>query len=259
MEMKIKTMAFMASITVSIIGLCLVGQLHASTIFEIKITNLSPNVLTPAPFITHNASFDLFTEGYAASPEVELLAEEGNTTGVRDLAMDGITAGSVMDYQEAFDGGPIFPGAFATINIEADMSHPLLSYLSMLAVSNDAFIGRTTGDGAIYLFFGGRHVSRRYWVYARNVWDAGTEDNDELAVNVPGLGGSGSISEGSVVTRPHPGILGTGEIDTDFNWAISGDTLVAKIEISPIPEPTTIVLLGIGLLGLAGVIRKKIS
>jgi hypothetical protein len=78
------------------------------------------------------------------------------------------------------------------------------------------------------------------------VWDAGTEVNDELAANVPALGGAGSVDENAVVSIPHQGIQGVGDIPLGNDW--TGGP-VARITI--VPEPSSAVLMSIaGLLGL---------
>jgi hypothetical protein len=222
-----------------------------AAVFEITIENLSPNVLTPAVFITHDAGIDLFDLGAAASPELELLAEDGVPDGLVDLATAELGT-TVTDVVVA--AGPLLTGESAVVMVETDPAHPLLSFASMLAVSNDAFIGNTTGDGAIDLFPGGIPVEEEVLLIDdEGVWDAGTEVNDEEDTTVPGLGGGDGVDEDGVITLPHPGIVGIGDIPLDADWT-PGD--VAKITITP--EPSTMLLLSAGALAMIRR-RRKLS
>lgn len=211
--------------------------------FQIKVTNLSPNVLSPVPFVTHDAGFDLFDEGAAASPAIEAVAETGNPSGVVAMAQAAL-GGSVTSYGVA-GGAPLTSGQSAMVTLNTDMAHRWLSFASMMGVSNDGFIGYAAGDGAINLFPGGMPLKGTFIIMPANVWDAGTEVNDESATTVGALGGFGGIDEHGVITRPHPGILGIGDIPLSFNWT-GGD--VAMIEI--VPEPATLALLAVGGLWL---------
>jgi hypothetical protein len=231
-------------------GLSVMALPAAAEQFQITIENLSPNVLTPAPFITHDAKFDLFDSGMTASAEIELLAEDGVPDGVLSLAKSGL-GGMVADFAVA-GAGPLGPGESATVIIEADPAHRYLSFASMLAFSNDGFIGWALGDEARDLFPGGTPFMGEIIITPKGVWDAGTELNDELAAHVPALGaplGAG-VDEYGVLSRPHAGILGIGDVPIERNWT-GGD--VARITI--VPEPASMALLGLGAL-LLGTRRR---
>lgn len=220
-----------------IVGLC--AGTAAAVQFQITVTNLSPNVLSPMPLIAHDGGFDLFNEGAAASAAVEAVAEGGDTTGVINMAQAAM-GGSVAAYGVA-GAAPLGPGESAMITLDTDMMHPWLSFVSMMGISNDGFIGHTTGDGAIDLFPGGMPLMGAFIITPANVWDAGTEVNDESAATVGALGGMGGVDEFGVITRPHPGILGIGAIPADRNWT-SGN--VAMLEI--VPEPASFLMLAAG-------------
>ncbi len=232
------------------VGLC---SGVAADEFEITIENLSPNVLTPVVLITHDNGFDLFDTGQAASGALERLAEDGDPSQVITLAT-GSVGTTVSDVATVSPGVPIGPGGSASVTIQADTAHPLLSFASMLAVSNDAFIGVATGDGAIDLFPGGAAFNGVVVVTDSDVWDAGTEVNDELSTSVPGLGAgvdAGDV-EGGVITIPHAGIGGLDDIPSSRNW-VGGD--VARITITP--EPTSAALMGLGAIGSLMMRRRR--
>jgi hypothetical protein len=208
--------------------------------FQIKITNLSPNALSPAPFIAHDATFNLFDEGAPASAAIEAVAEAGNPAGVVSMAQAALGT-SVADYAVA-GAAPLTQNQSAMVTINTDMAHPWLSFASMMGISNDGFIGRATGDGAINLFPGGVPLNTTLIIMPSEVWDAGTEVNDELATTVGFLGGLGGVDEHGVITKPHPGILGIGDLPTIYNW--TGGS-VASIQITP--EPASLLsMLAIG-------------
>lgn len=233
----------MMSVAVVAGGVGLISGPAAAEQFQVTIENLSPNVLTPAPFVSHGTTFDLFDSGSMVSAEIEMLAEDGITDGVVELAKAAL-GGAVLDFGVA-GNAPIGPGESATVKILADPAHPYLSFASMLAFSNDGFIGWAYGDGALDLFPGGSPFMGKVLITPDGVWDAGTEVNDELAEHVPALGaepGAG-VDEKGTLLRPHQGILGIGDIPIERNWT-GGD--VARITI--VPEPTSLALLGLGAL-----------
>ena len=193
--------------------------------FQITIKNLSPNVLTPAPFITHSAGFDLFDSGAVASPALEALAEDGMTGGVVGMAT-GFLGTTVADVGVA-GMAPIGPGGSESVTLMADPAHPFLSFASMLAFSNDAFIGAAAGDGAFDLFPGGSPFVGSWLITDGAVWDAGSERNDELAAHVPALMGGGGVAENGFIMSPHAGIIGIGDIPIDRNWVGGNVALIS--------------------------------
>jgi hypothetical protein len=225
--------------------LCLIGAFLTSATqaeqFQITIQNISPNVLSPAFFGTHDGTWNLFDEGAAASAAVEAVAESGNTA---PMVADAMAAPGVLGYGVA-GAAPLMTGQSATTTLMADMAHPWLSFASMMGVSNDGFIGAAIADGAIDLFPGGMPFNGVIVLTHLDVWDAGTEVNDESAMSVGALGGMGGIDENGLITKPHPGILGIGDIPLSYNW-FPGD--VAMITITP--EPTSVALLAVAVLVL---------
>ena len=57
---------------------------------------------------------------------------------------------------------------------------------------------------------------------------------------MPGLGGMGSPDEGGVITKPHPGILGVGDVGLEFDFF---GLDVAHITIIPEPPGLTLACL----------------
>jgi len=229
---------------VGFVAACGMASVASADFFEITIENVSSNVLTPTAFITSNSSFDVFDQGAAASAEVELMAEGGVLDGYDDLV--AAAGANVLGYEKTM-GGPIMPGESRTITIEADMDRRFLTFASMLAISNDAFIGTAYGDGELDLFHNGQPLFADFTVSWLDVWDAGTEVNDELAENVPGMfGGEGGVDENGVIFQPHEGITGVGDVPLDVDW-YGFD--VARITI--VPSPGAVALFGVGGLAMA--------
>ncbi len=223
--------------------LCVVA-VHAEE-FQITIQNVSPNVLSPAFFGSHDGGWDVFDVGAAASAAIEAVAEAGDPTL---LTADAMAAASVLDHAVA-GAAPLMTGQSASVTLTADLAHPWLSFASMMGVSNDGFIGGAIGDGVIDLFPGGVPFNGVLVLTHEDVWDAGTEVNDESAMSVGALGGLGGIDENGVITQPHAGILGIGDIPVSYDW-VPGDVAVITI----VPEPAALALLGVAGLFL---IRRR--
>ena len=184
------------------------------------VTNLLPGtgsdggLLTPFFLATTNGSYDFFDVGSAASASLESLAEDGNTQPRIDAAIASGGVGAAT----STSGGPIAPGDSRTVTFYATSTDQLtryLSYASMVIPSNDAFIGNDDplqldlfdADGNLITRVG----NNAFIVTGDDVYDAGTEVNDEAAANTPLLGQSApntSTTENGVITQ-HPGLLGS--------------------------------------------------
>ncbi len=150
--------------------------------FEVTVYNLTANQpLSPLAVVASN-NVTLWTTGIAASDALEALAEGGDNSLLS-------TADSTL--ASIGGAGPVGPGASETMILTVEAGgEASVSVLSMLVNTNDAFTGVTgldlttmnVGDASIYLPV---------------VYDAGTEENSEMAGTIPGPadGGEG-VSEG---------------------------------------------------------------
>lgn len=184
-----------------------------TNISDTRGTLVSP--LTPAVWATHTDAIAFFEAGTAASAELESLAEDGDPAAL-DAALDA--AAEVGEHAIAFgeggEGTPLLPGESTSFTFIPSPDFPMLSIASMVAASNDAFLGTgVVGDAAsagipLYDDDGTLHSNDDLEDMVRAhfaVYDAGTEANEVAGVgaNQPGRQdapntGPSDLDEGTV-------------------------------------------------------------
>ncbi|MGP8305831.1 spondin domain-containing protein [Vibrio sp. YIC-376] len=149
--------------------------------YTVNVANLTANQpMSPLAVLTHNNDFRLFEIGQSASVALEHLAEGGSNAEL--IAM--MNSDSNV-YQGVSGNGLILPGASDEVTITLNPNRiGFLSVASMLVNTNDAFVGETG------LSLKSLAVGESYEMNM-NVWDSGTELNDELAATIPGPAGGG--------------------------------------------------------------------
>ncbi|WP_394149629.1 spondin domain-containing protein [Vibrio maritimus] len=149
--------------------------------YTVSVQNLSANQpLSPLAVLAHNSSFSMFEVGQPASVELEHLAEGGSNAELLALSSsdDNIYTGTSGN-------GLIMPGTSDSITLTLSPDRAkYLSVASMFVNTNDAFVGETG------LSIGSLATGETF-VMNMNVWDSGTEANDELAATIPGPAGGG--------------------------------------------------------------------
>ncbi len=156
--------------------------------YTVNVSNLTANQpLSPLAVLAHNEDYYLFRVGQAASVELEHLAEGGSNTELIAL-MDSYNS----VHQGVSGNGLVLPGESDQVMITVDPNrYGYLSVASMFVNTNDAFVGETG------LPLKSLAVGESYEMNM-NVWDSGTERNDEMASTIPGPAGGG---EGFNATR----------------------------------------------------------
>ncbi len=149
--------------------------------YEVSVTNLTPNQpMSPLVVLSHNNDYQLFEVNQSASVPLEHLAESGSTAELLALTYSDSNV-----YYGAAGTGVVVPGSSDVVTISVDpYKAGYLSVASMLVNTNDAFVGETG------LAVKSLSVGESYQMNM-NVWDAGTELNDELAATIPGPAGGG--------------------------------------------------------------------
>ena len=187
--------------------------------FEVTITNITKGeIFTPIMVASHRHDVRLFEAGSPASPELEMLAEGGDTGPLSDKLLDD----GALDVVTT--GGVLPPGQSVTVHVRTNHLHNHVSMAAMLVPTNDAFVAVNGVRGP------GLYRSRTIMSPA---YDAGTETNDELCVSIPGppfiCAGEGySANGGEGYVYIHPGIHGIGDlIAADHDW----NNPVAKVTI----------------------------
>ena len=152
----------------------------AQSTYEVTIQNLTRNqIITPPVVVIHNASTSLFTIGEESSPELAVLAEDGDPMPLLEALM---TMPGVHD--SAVGYGIIPPSQSTTATVTSASGYGYFSVVAKLATTNDAFFAVSGVQIPLppNLFF---YPPRSKTVDAP-AYDAGSETNSELCQFVPG-------------------------------------------------------------------------
>lgn len=189
------------------------------TQFEVILTNTgSSQVLSPAVFATHSPDVSVFRPGQQASDGIRILAEDG---AVEPLAPTLRSTPGVTDVQTT--NAPIPPGQSMTVRIAANPGD-VLFVGSMLVQTNDGFAGAND-------------LALTEGTFALQTYDAGTEENNQLASHVPGppFGGTQRAPTTQAI-QAHPGLTETGDV-RPAEWGFSGS--VASVAIRQVTDASS--------------------
>ena len=178
---------------------------YRHAVYEVTVTNVTRDQsFTPLLVVAHHPRVSLFEVGQEASPELEALAETGNTGPFQE------TLASTPGVRGVATGeGLLTPGMTATIEVKGHRGDRI-SLAGMLIPTNDGFVAI---DGAGPFNRGAQSL------YAP-AYDSGTEMNDEACASIPGPdyvecggpGGGGAPEGGEEgFVRIHEGIHGVGD------------------------------------------------
>ena len=177
--------------------------------YEVTITNITAGQsFTPLIAATHTSDVSFFELGAAPSMDIADLAEGGDTSGL------AATLDSMPEYLMHTETTPmvlIGPGQSVTVTVMGNKEFDRLSVAGMLLPTNDTFVAVNS-----------MALSKKDSSGLALAYDAGSEANDELCVNIPGPPCHGSpfspgLAEGYVhISR---GISGEGDLPaSDYDW-----------------------------------------
>ena len=173
--------------------------------FQVTVTNITKGIsFTPLLGVAHSPSISLFSVGETASEDIAAVAEGGNIAPLME-SLEGIA-------QTSATSGLLGPGETVTFEISVGF-RDVFSMVSMLLPTNDTMVA--IRDQKLPLFGAATFYASAY--------DAGSETNDELCVNIPGpaCGGSPFSPEdsGEGYVFPSPGIHGEADLSRSvYNW-----------------------------------------
>jgi len=151
--------------------------------FTVTITNISEargTMVTPLSdlfWMTHNDEEALFAAGSTASAELELLAEDGDTSGLDGIFNAGVGGVGLA----SVEAGPFLDGDEISFTVNTSNVTPLLSFATMLVESNDAFLATPAAGIPLYDEGGMPRDNEDIEddiLRLLTVWDAGTEANE---------------------------------------------------------------------------------
>lgn len=246
---------------------------------EVRVTveNLAPEnsvALAPLRFGFGNGTFDAFDNGQAgfllgnpsiAEAPIVTIAEGGSGSTwfpAFTAAEPNANVGSVVG-TSGNAGPPFTPGETGSALIDVDASiNQFFTFGTMVVPSTDFFLGNDSPTEHQVFDASGNLLIDSIVLTASDIWDAGseTEDPANAAFLVVGTNAQ-RVDEDGVVhfnfseLSAYDG-LETAEGYTFDSSLLSAGTGVLRISFEVIPEPTTIALVGMGVLGLCGMRRR---
>lgn len=254
------------------------AQASAITL-KVTVTNIAPTggvYLTPVWVGFHNGSFDSYDGGTASAPELEALAEDGNTgplSGVfganGTLVATGTTqTGSRM---QATLGGLLAPGAstMGSFTVDTTGANRYFSYASMVLPSSDYYVanGNPLAHDLSGLMVG--DITSFFIGAPGTVNDAGTEVNDFATSAGNGLfgiaGGQTGPNQGADengvnvnISAPFANFLNqpSGGVPAELNFN-NYQNGIARVDVEAVPLPAPIAMMGAALVGAGFFARRR--
>lgn len=195
--------------------------------YKITLKNLTfQQTFAPSALLIKDSNdlFEAYDIGTSASIGLEKLAEGGDSSSLIEEATN-----SNIYYAQSIAGATA-PGGSKEFIFEVDKSKKLtLSLLTMLIKTNDAFVATKN----ISLDFSGK---KNIFL---NVYDSGTEVNNELSTDIPALSGEGFNAlrtDSSDIVTIHSGIIGSddGLSSSNLTSADKWDNPAASLTIEKI-------------------------
>jgi hypothetical protein len=238
---------------------------------QVTVTDNQPSggfALAPVWLGIQNGTFNAFTPGTTASSDIATLAQFGKTAPLSSTFESmGIGVDTTLTSGNAIK--QFLPGQSnsTVLNVSDPAMTRYFSFAGMVVPSNDFFIGNAT---PLQIFDSGGHFlgPMTIQVFGSNVWDSDTEAQSTmvgLTFIVGQTPGSGTqITDGSIVSFfSEPGATSFVQSIVGLNTAagyqishaLSSGDLLATITLSSVPEPTSVVMLGVGAFGIL-VVRR---
>lgn len=207
---------------------------------EITVTNLTQGTyFTPIITAAHTGELAMFTTGMAASPELQMMAEGGDISG-----LSSILSNANADLNENPAGGLLAPAMSTTYMLTNSDGNDYLSMTTMVLPTNDGFVGLNSWK-----------IPEEAGTYTimLNAYDAGTEANNEVVngggapgvLGIPaapgglaGTGGTGvTTDEANQTVHIHRGNLG----DDDLAGGKSDVNNTVHRWLNPVARMTVVV------------------
>ena len=191
------TSFIVASLLIGTAGLAQAQEL------EISVTNLTAGTyFTPIITAAHTGEMSMFTVGEAASPELQMMAEGGDISG-----LSSVLTNANADVNENPAAGLLAPAMSTSYMMSTSEGNDYLSLTTMILPTNDGFVGLNSWKIP--------EEAGTYTAYM-NAYDAGTEANNEVVNGggAPGVLGIPAAPGGMAGTN------GTGVTETEANTLI---------------------------------------
>ncbi len=192
---------------------------------RVTVENLSPvqgTHLSPLWVAFHDGTFDVYDDTVAASAALESMAEDGDSSGLA-AAFVGAASGQAHGL---LGSGSIAPGGTAATDFLLDPTTTTARFGTLVGAvlpSNDAFVGNADPLGVPIFDAGANLVATNLFLDGGDVWDAGTEVNDELPANTQFFGqetpGAGADEGGTVGLHGGFNAAGSGGILDDPSFS----------------------------------------
>ncbi len=194
-------------------------------VYKVTVLNLTNNQpLSPIASMIHDDKFKAWTLGETSSVPLEVLAESGdNTQLLEDTLLLTSSSGEA----------PLMPGNSYSSELTTTSTDVMLTIVSMLVNTNDAFTGLNQHDLSDYDVGDWKTVNL-------SVYDSGTEANNEVADSIPGPATMGTgfdaMRDDLNLVTMHAGVVSSddGLMSSALDQSHKFDSIVARVTIERI-------------------------